>query len=120
MDGKWRQVEAVGPTTADVPKLCGEDEGTTTSTAAKLRVAAVTASATVATPAVAFAPEKPKVGAAPNTGAGSPVSLAAILHKEDRMNSKSEVGAAPNMGAGSQVSLAAILYEIGLHKLGPV
>ena len=59
----------------------GEDEGTTTSTAAKLRVAAVTASATVATPAVAFAPEKPKVGAAPNMGAGSPVSLAAILRK---------------------------------------
>jgi hypothetical protein len=53
-------------------------------------------------------------------GAGSPVSLAAILHKEDRIKSKSEVGAAPNMGAGSQVSLAAILYEIGLHKLDPV
>ena len=80
----------------------------------------MTASATVATPAVAFAPKKPKVGAAPNMGAGSPVSLAAILHKEDRIKSKSEVGAAPNMGAGSQVSLAAILCKIGLHKLDPV
>ena len=58
MDDEWRQVEAVGPTTGEVPTLCGEDEGTTTSTVAKLRVAAVTASATVATPCVAFAPRE--------------------------------------------------------------
>ena len=35
MDDEWRQVEAVGPTTAEVPALYGKDEGTTTSTAAK-------------------------------------------------------------------------------------
>ena len=79
-------VEAVGTTTQEDPTLySGTDEGTTTSTAAKARVAAMTALATVATPAVAFAPEKPKVGAAPNMGAGSLVSLAAILHKEDHI-----------------------------------
>ena len=48
--------------------LLGQDEGTTTSTAVKTRVVAVTASAKVATPAVAFIPEKSKVGAAPNMG----------------------------------------------------
>ena len=81
MDDEWWQVEAVGPTTAEVPTLCGEDEGTTTSTVAKARVVAMTASEMLATPAVAFAPWKSKVGAAPNMGAGSPVSLAAILRK---------------------------------------
>ena len=114
-------VEAVGLTTEEVPThYSGTDEWTTTFMAAKVRVAAMRALATVDTPAVAFAPEKPKVGAAPNMGAGSPVSLASILHKEDCIKSKSEVGAAPNMAAGSQVSLTAILCEIGLHKLGPV
>ena len=27
MDDEWRQVEAVGPTTAEVPALYGKDEG---------------------------------------------------------------------------------------------
>ena len=57
MDDEWRQVEAVGLTTAEAPTLySGTDEGTTTSTAAKVRVAAVTASVAVANPGMTFAP----------------------------------------------------------------
>ena len=43
----------------------------------------ITAASTIAVPVVAFAQStnKTKVGAAPNIGAGSPVSLAAILCK---------------------------------------
>ena len=65
--------------------LLDQDEGTKTPTAGKVTVAAVTVAAvkaaTTTKPAVGFVLDKTKVGAVPNSGAGSPVSLAAILRK---------------------------------------
>ena len=53
-------IEAVEPTTVEVPTLYGKDEGTTTSMAAKARVAVVTTSVTVATPSRRLLPKIPR------------------------------------------------------------
>ena len=58
-------------------------------------------------------------GAVSSTMITAPSMIAAPVVAFAQSNNKTKVGAAPNIGAGSPVSLAAILRKAGSQKLGP-